>query len=302
MPPRVHPDMPRVALACRCRLGEEVLWDARSDALLWVDIEEPAVWRYRPATGESDCRPLDEKISFAVLTPDPDVVVAGLKSGVARLRLSDGSREPLVRPEPHPPNNRPNSGNVGPDGALYFGTMDDAEQARTGTFHRWDGRRLIAFGGMAVVTNGPVASPDGARLYTTDTQAGVVRVHRLDGGYVGEAEPLITFEEGWGHPDGLTVDAAGHLWICHYGGSRITRFSPDGAVERILPVPTPLVTKCAFGGPSLSTLYITTAARGRDPTLDPMAGHLFAVETEFRGFPGNIYGEAGAQVPARSHV
>lgn len=293
MPPIVHPHTPRVAVACGCTLGEEVVWDARSGTLIWVDIESPAVWRHRPETGETHRLELDEKIGFALLTPDPDVVIAGFRSGVERLHLVGGQREPLVSPDPHPSRNRLNSGHVGPDGALYFGTMDDAESEPTGSFHRWDGIRLTSFGGLAVVTNGPVASPDGRLLYTTDTGSGVIRVHDLRDGEVGEPRPLIRFEDGWGKPDGITLDADGHLWICHYNGSRITRFSPDGAVERVLPVPTALVTKCGFGGPDLSTLYITTCLRGRDPTVDPMAGHLFAVETGFRGLTANTFGAPG---------
>ncbi|GEO97964.1 SMP-30/gluconolactonase/LRE family protein [Methylobacterium haplocladii] len=290
MSPTIHPLTPRVVVACGCTLAEEVIWDARSDSLIWVDIENPAVWRHWPAIDETRRVALDEKISFALLTTDPDVVVAGLKSGVVLLDLADGARWPLVKPAPHPPGNRLNSGNIGPDGALWFGTMDDAEESDTGSFHRWDGETLTNFGGKAAVTNGPVVSPDGTRLYTIDTARGLIRVHDLDGNRIGEPRTLITFDPSWGHPDGLTLDADAHLWVCHYGGSRITRFAPDGTIERIVPVPTALVTKCAFGGPDLSTLYITTCLRGRDPTIDPMAGHLFAVETEFRGFPGNIFG------------
>ncbi|AWN39419.1 SMP-30/gluconolactonase/LRE family protein [Methylobacterium durans] len=292
MAPLVHPHTPRVAVACGCELGEEILWDARSGILVWVDIENPAIWRHRPETDQTHRLPLDEKISFALLTPDPTRVLAGFKSGVACLDLETGARTPLVRPDPHPPGNRLNSGNVGPDGALWFGSMDDGETEPSGGFHRWDGETLLDFGGSAAVTNGPVVSPDGTRIYTIDTADGVVRVHDLDGTRVGEPRPLITFEPGWGKPDGLTLDTEGHLWICHYAGSRITRFAPDGTVERILPVPTALVTKCAFGGPDLSTLFITTCRRGRDPALDPMAGHVFRVDTEFRGFAANLYRSA----------
>ncbi|MDV2983710.1 UNVERIFIED_CONTAM: SMP-30/gluconolactonase/LRE family protein [Methylobacteriaceae bacterium AG10] len=279
----VHPDTPRVAVACGCALGEEVVWDARDGSLLWVDIENPAVWRHWPATNETVRLPLDEKLGFALLTRDPDRVVAGFKSGVAALRLSDGSRTPLVRPADDPEGNRLNSGQIGPDGRLYFGSMDDGEEAETGRFHRWDGARLETFGSAAAVTNGPVVSPDGRRLYTIDTANGIVRVHDLDDDRIGEARTLLRFEEGWGKPDGLTLDAEGHLWICHYGAGRITRFTPDGQAAYVVPMPTPLVTKCAFGGEGLSTLYITTCLRGRDPTLDPMAGHLYQVETNFRG-------------------
>ncbi|MGU3540651.1 SMP-30/gluconolactonase/LRE family protein [Methylobacterium sp. A54F] len=289
MSPPLHPHTPRVAVACGCTLGEEILWDARSGTLMWVDIENPAIWRHRPADGETQRLALDEKLSFALLTPDPGTVVAGFKSGAARLDLDTGARRPLVRPDPHPPGNRLNSGNVGPDGALWFGSMDDGEAKPTGRFHRWDGATLLDFGDESPVTNGPVVSPDGTRVYTIDTARGVIRTHDLDGTRVGPGRPLVTFESGWGKPDGLTLDAEGHLWVCHYAGSRITRFDPEGRIERILPVPTALVTKCAFGGPDLTTLYITTCLRDRDPTIDIMAGHVFAVETEFRGFPANIF-------------
>ena len=285
----VHPHTPRVAVASACTLGEEILWDARSDSLLWVDIEDPAVWRHDPASGRSRRLALDEKLSFAVLTPDPEVVVAGFKSGVARLDLSTGARTPLVNPHEHRPGNRLNSGSVGPDGALWFGSMDDAEEEATGSYYRWDGESLEGFGGKAAVTNGPIVAPDGRSVYTIDTYNGVIRVHDLDGSRVGEPRPLVAFEEGWGKPDGLTLDAEGHLWVCHYAGSRITRFTPEGEIERIVPVPTALVTKCAFGGPDLSTLYITTCLRGRDRTLDPMAGHVYAVETAFKGLPATLF-------------
>ena len=132
-------------------------------------------------------------------------------------------------------------------------------------------------------------SPDGTTLYTTDTRGGTIFAHDLAGGLPGEPRRFVQFEDGWGHPDGMAVDAEGHLWVCHWGGSRITRFAPDGTLERVVPVPTAQVTKCAFGGPDLTTLYITTASVGRDPVIDPMAGHVFAVETESRGLAANMF-------------
>lgn len=285
----VHPSVPRVAVACACTLGEEVVWDARDGSLTWVDIENPAIWRHRPASGETRRIAVEEKLSFALLTPEPDVVVAGFASGAALLDLRDGARRPLVRPEPHVPGNRLNSGMVGADGALWFGDMDDAEEKPTGRFFRYDGQRLLGFGGTSPVTNGPVPSPDGSGLYTVDTARGVIRRHDLADGRIGEPVPVVTFPEEWGHPDGLTVDADGYLWVCHYGGGRITRFTPRGEVERVVPVPTDLVTKCTFGGPDLSTLYITTALRGRDPAKHPAAGHLYVVETDCRGCAGRVY-------------
>jgi sugar lactone lactonase YvrE len=86
----------------------------------------------------------------------------------------------------------------------------------------------------------------------------------------------------------MAVDAEGHLWVCHWGGSRVSRFAPDGTLERIVPIPTAQVTKCAFGGPDLTTLYVTTAAIGRDPTIDVMAGHVFTVQAGVAGLPAQI--------------
>lgn len=294
-----HGSVPRVAVPCGCALGEEATWDARSGHLIWVDIEDPAVWRHHPETGGTERFPVGEKIGFALLTPDPDVVLAGFKSGVERLRLADGRREPVVRPEPHPSGNRINSGQIGPDGALYFGTMDDGESETTGGFFRWDGRALETFGGRAAVTNGPVLSRDGRTAYTADTANGVVRAHLIRDGLPGEAKPHIVFHRDWGKPDGLTVDAEGHLWVCHYGGARVTRFTPDGVPELVVPVPTELVTKCAFGGPDLTDLYVTTCLRGRDPESHPDAGHVFVVETAIRGSSANVFGVPASDARTR---
>jgi len=286
--PDVDPHTPRVALACGCALGEGPVWDRRTGTLLWVDIEAPAVWRFTPETGRAESVPAPEPIGFVALTGDPDVVVAGLKSGLARLRLAGGGTERLVQPEPDRPGNRINDGCVGPDGRLWFGTMDEAEREPAGRFYGWDGARLEPFGQPCVVTNGPAVSPDGRTLYAVDTVARTILAHTLEGERPGPGRRFVGFEDGWGHPDGIVVDADGHLWACHWGGSRITRFAPDGSPERVVPVPTAQVTKCAFGGPDLTTLYMTTAGVGRDPHLDPMAGHLFVVETGIRGQPAGI--------------
>lgn len=290
--PSVHSETPRVAVACGCTLGEAPVWDHRTGTLLWVDIKTPAVWRFSPDNGATKTLPIPEPIGFVALTHDPDWVIAGLKTGLARLRLSNGDIRPIVAPEPDQPGNRINDGFVGPDGSLYFGTLDEGGSEPAGFFYRWDGRDLTRFHGGFVTTNGPAASHDGRTLYTVDTPGGLISAHDLTEGQPGEPRRFAGFQEGWGRPDGLAVDAEGHVWSCHWGGSRITRFAPDGSVERTLPVPTALVTKCAFGGPDLTTLYITTASQGRDPHVDLMAGHLFTVETGIKGLPANLFRDA----------
>ena len=159
--PTVHPETPRVAVAAGCTLGEGVIWDHRNGHLLWVDIKGQAVWRWNPASDKADRVDVTEPVGFVALTPDPDIVIAGFKSGLARLHLWGGQTQPLVSPEPGRPGNRINDGHVGPDGTLYFGTLNDGGDEPTGSFWRYDGEELNAFHGNIVTTNGPAVSANG---------------------------------------------------------------------------------------------------------------------------------------------
>ncbi|KAA2235034.1 SMP-30/gluconolactonase/LRE family protein [Salinarimonas soli] len=291
--PAVHPHQARPVLEAGCEVGEGPVWDARRGELLFVDIKNPAVWRLDPESGRHARQPVPERIGFVALTDDPDVVVAGFKSGLKRLRLSDGAIEPILSPEPDRPGNRINDGHVGPDGSLYFGTMDDGEAEPSGAFYRYDGSELAVFQEGIVVTNGPAVSADGQSLYATDTKAGTIFRHVLTDGRPGERQRFAHLTPDVGHPDGMAVDAQDHVWVCHWGGGRVTRFAPDGSVERIVEIPAAQVTKCAFGGPDLATLYVTSAAIGRDRAEDPAAGHVFAVDTDgIRGLPAHLLGGA----------
>ena len=103
------------------------LWDHRSNTLFWVDIKNPGIWRYHPEAKEHFRIDAPERVGFIALTPDQDVVVAGFKSGLGA-SISERRDEPIVSPDKDKPNNRINDGHVGPDGAIYFGTMDDEEK------------------------------------------------------------------------------------------------------------------------------------------------------------------------------
>lgn len=288
MNPTVFPERPQVAVACGCVIGEAPLWDGRTGTLLWVDIKAGTLWRWRPDGGEEAVSTaLGQPVGFVQPTADPDVVLLGLKSGIAKVDLRGGRPvELLLRPEPDLPGNRLNDAAVAPDGSLLFGSMDDGEHAPTGRFYRWSATGLDAFGEPAVVTNGPAIDPDRGLVYVADTQAGRIARHRLDpDGRPVAAEAFVSFGSGEGHPDGLTVDEESHLWVCHWGGARITRYSPEGEAVLVVPMPTGQVTNAAFGGPDLATLYVTTAAIGRDRETDLQAGHVFSLRAGVRGHP-----------------
>ena len=86
-------------------------------------------------------------------------------------------------------------------------------------------------------------------------------------------------------PDGLTVDAAGGVWSAKWGGSRVVRYDADGTVSEVIDSPVSQPTSCAFGGPDLDVLYVTSASVGLDPdeAAATPAGAVLAVQPGVRG-------------------
>ena len=103
---------------------------------------------------------------------------------------------------------------------------------------------------------------------------------------------FATVPEGEGSPDGATVDADGFLWSAQIFGGRVTRYAPDGRIDRVIRLPVSPVTSCAFGGPHLATLYVTAATTLLDAEAlarQPLAGSLFAVDVGVRGLAEPVF-------------
>lgn len=274
-------------------LGEGAMWDEREGAVYWVDIKAPAVYRYIPSSGEKRSWKMPEMIG-CIARRESGGFVAALKSGFAFLDLDSGDVEPIGNPEPALPGNRFNDGNCDALGRFWAGSMDDELQRPTGWLYRLDGRRRwVRTDGGYVCTNGPAFAGDGRTMYHTDTLGRAIYAFDLDAqGLPVRKRPHIRFVESDGYPDGMTVDADGRLWVAHWGGWRVTRFRDDGSVERAIRLPVAQVTRPAFGGPDLSTLFITTASIGLTAEAraqQPLAGGLFACETGVHGLPARRF-------------
>ena len=161
--------------------------------------------------------------------------------------------------------------------------MHDPEQDPSGHLYRLDPDLGVQQFPMSfVVTNGPAWSGDGGVFYFTDSADRRIWAFDFDmaAGRPGERRPFVQVPPEEGHPDGQCVDAEDHLWTAHWNGGRVTRYRPDGSVERVIEIPAPLVTSCCFGGEDLATLYVTTARVGLKETAlraAPLSGGLFAV-------------------------
>jgi D-xylonolactonase len=276
-------------------LLEGPVWVARDAALWFVDIKGRKVHRYHPASGEKRSWDAPDQLGF-VAPIEGGGFVAGLKTGLARFDPADGSFTPLVDPEPELPGNRLNDATVGPSGQLWFGTMDDAEAAATGAIYRLaaDGS-CVASSPRVSITNGPAVSPDGRTLYHIDTLGSVIFACDLDeDGALGNRREFVRIPSGEGYPDGPTVDSEGCVWVGLYMGSSVRRYSPGGELIETVRFPVDAVTKIAFGGPDLKTVYATTANKHLSPEQKgamPQAGDLFTFEVSVAGQPGALIRE-----------
>jgi len=268
-------------------LGEGALWDADGKRVWFVDIKGRRI--HRCAHDGTDRRSWDApgQVSFIVPASDGSMVCS-LEDGLYRFDDASGEFLPLAKVEADETGNRFNDGHVDADGALWFGSMHDAEEAPTGALYRFDGRRIARMDDGYVITNGPAVSPDGATLYHTDTlQKTVYAFDRAPDGSLSNKRVFVKIADG-GYPDGMAVDAGGNLWVATFGGWRIDRFDATGAKVGEVRFPCANVTKLAFGGDDLRTVYATTARKGlseQELREQPLAGGLFTFRAETPGLP-----------------
>jgi sugar lactone lactonase YvrE len=168
-----------------------------------------------------------------------------------------------------------------PQGRFWAGTMAYDEAPGAGVLYRLelDGSCTTVLTGLTI-SNGIGWSPDGATMYLADSGTGLVEAFDFDGatGDLSQRRTLVRIQQPGAVPDGLTVDQEGGIWVALWGGGAVQRYGPDGALLAMLRLPVDQPTSCAFGGPELATLFVTSARAGLDEAaLDrqPHAGHLF---------------------------
>lgn len=292
---------PRCIWDVGAHLGEGALWHAATRSVWFVDIMGRRIHRCAADGGERRSWDAPGQVGFVVAAASGGLLCA-LEDGLYRFDAASGGFACLRKLEEDVPGNRFNDGYVDAGGNLWFGSMDDAQQRASGALYRLDRHGVLARADDGYcITNGPAISPDGGTLYHTDTPLRRVYAFDLrDDGVLANKRVFLQLPEG-SRPDGMAVDAEGHLWIALFGGGRIERYTAAGRLVGSVGFPCLNITKLAFGGDDLCTAYVTTAWKGLSPAQrleQPLAGGLFAFRVDTPGLPHAAFGLPCAAAPA----
>ncbi|MFL6352286.1 MAG: SMP-30/gluconolactonase/LRE family protein [Bryobacteraceae bacterium] len=274
--------------------GECPVWDEDSGTLYWIDAVGRRFYRYHPETGQHQILKNDIEISGFRLNSGGGFVITS-PSGIW---LWDGAdRLTLVSDNVDGIKCQMNDCATDSRGRLYSGTtyFDPATDYKLGYLLRIDneGKASILDEGFHL-SNGLAFSPGDQKLYFTDSIARRIYAYDYDlaSGDIRHRRVLLEVPRTEGIPDGLAVDCEGFLWSAQWYGASIMRYDPDGKVERRIATPAKQTSCCAFGGPNLDTLYITSAARseitsevpiGYNPEAGYLGGSLYRARVEVQG-------------------
>jgi sugar lactone lactonase YvrE len=278
-------------LPAQARLGECPLWSDLEKRLYWVDIEGRAIHRFDPETGLDEQRAIQGRPGSIALTERPGHLLAAIEHGLAYYDWETGATIDWVVLEPESAGNRLNDGRCDQAGRFWVGSMFDPTSAgrSTGMLHRVepDGDAVTTRTGIGVA-NGLAFSPDGATMYFADTHRDTVWMYDYDlsTGQAANERVFLDFRDLPGRPDGACVDEDGCYWIACVYGWAVVRVTPAGDIDRRIDLPVEKPTMPAFGGPGLSTLFVTSIGAGGSRGLAPGQrdpGGLFGIDAGVRG-------------------
>jgi sugar lactone lactonase YvrE len=268
-------------------LGESPIWDDAEQALYWVDIRAPAINRLDWARMAIQSWPMPGLVGCIALAEDGRLVVA-LPDSIALFDRHSHQLQTIARIEGPFEGHRFNDGRCDRQGRFWVGSMHNLTRAPVGVLYRLDPARGLqpTLDGISI-PNSLAWSPDGRTMYFADSLKYIIYAHDFNPD-TAEIGPARVFAQSTApaFADGSAIDEDGFLWNAEFLGGRLVRYAPDGRIDRIVAMPVDRPTCCAFGGPDLATLFITSTSQNmsaEDRAANPLAGGLFTMRPGVRG-------------------
>ncbi len=276
----------QLVLDTKSQLGEGAIWHPGQQKLYWIDIIGQKLHAHDPASDDLESWDMPDPIGTVVPAENGKFLVA-LKSGIHWFDPETEELKLFAHPEKGGDRFRYNDGKCDPAGRFWVGSMGPKKQASLYCIFP-DGSAKKVLEGIST-SNGICWSEKKAEMYYIDTPTRIIQVFDYDKetGKISNGDTAVVINPELGAPDGMCIDAEGHLWVGIWGGHAVACFDPEsGKHIRSIPVPAKNVTSCWFGGPGLEVLYITTARVGTDEEIlekYPHAGGLFRVKPGAKG-------------------
>jgi len=260
-------ELAELVMDCRCTLGEGILWCPRREVFWWTDIQSSCLWMHSPDKRKTRRWDLPDRLG-CLAHCESGKLLLGLANGLFLADLDVDSDDaprlsPLTPVEFHEPRTRINDGRVDRAGNFVFGTLnEDAAKHPIGSFYQYSalGLQRLKLGDVAI-PNSICFSPDGRTLYYCDSMQPRILCCDYDAETAHTTQCRIFAEVSIAGScaNGSTIDAEGCLWNAQWGAARVVRYTPKGAIDRVVYVPAKNPSCVALGGTMLDQLYITTA-------------------------------------------
>ena len=273
---------------CKNEHGEGIFWNPSDGRIWWTDIQGRALWSFDPVTTQSASIPMEDRVCCFAPRAAGGLIVA--YSDRVVLFDPETKKETLVTLfEPENPETRLNDGRTDRQGRLVVGGMNEVSGTPDSSVISIDGNlKVQTLIDQISCANSICFSPSGNTMFFADTPDREILAfdYDEDRGRLTNKRLHASFKQEPGLPDGSCVDAEGGVWNAEWEGHRVVRVAPNGTIDHVIDVPVWKPTCCAFGGPNLDTLFITTSRLMSDEAAlkkEPSAGGLFAVKPGIRG-------------------
>ncbi|XP_060077430.1 regucalcin-like isoform X2 [Ylistrum balloti] len=244
--------------------GEGPHWDEETGTLLYVDIWEGDIHRWRSSTGVDEKIHLEGPVSFIVPSKTGGYII-GKNRSICHLEWDTEKVTPLHTVEEET-TDRFNDGKCDKNGRLWAGTMGkefkDSIELERGCLYSFDSSGLRSHMDKVSISNGIAWTLDNKTMYFIDSPLKKIYAFDYDAetGNISNRRDAVDVANGY--PDGMTIDMEDKLWVACFSAGRVVRYDPNTGEElQVIEIPSKRTTSCCFGGDNFEDLYVTSCAK-----------------------------------------